>query len=469
MDTKFTEEFKRITDGAYPMLKLNGATYDKKNNLLTVRFIISAFEIQNFNDDKREDVLNAVKNLFPGIGVDVQYIRTYADKSVVKNKILEFFNNSNQMLFANLDNEDNLSITVDSEDIIIAVKLKSPLMMMFNAGDIKDNLINMLDRAFNYNIVLSAEEIPDDEEDSELGFVFDTKSTSVIGDLRLIDVETGRKVYSKGKINGISQLPNYIIDIKNESDSAVLCGKVSNVSRRTYKNKKYNPDDAKSGPEELPMIRFMLDDSTGKMDTVCFPRPDDADTVEQMLNGTYAEDENGSDSANVNRTKDGCVICSGRVSKFRDALSFTANSVFECEINFDSIHLTSVKPVPDRYTEVFPKNVVSMHQQSLIDGDKPTVNPYFENKTFVIYDLETTDRYPESAHVIQIAALKVVDGVEKQTFETFVKPPIAIPDEITELTHIGESDVENAPTIEQVMPDFFKFTRGAILVGHNLC
>ncbi len=397
MDTKFTEEFKRITDGAYPMLKLNGATYDKKNNLLTVRFIISAFEIQNFNDDKREDVLNAVKNLFPGIGVDVQYIRTYADKSVVKNKILEFFNNSNQMLFANLDNEDNLSITVDSEDIIIAVKLKSPLMMMFNAGDIKDNLINMLDRAFNYNIVLSAEEIPDDEEDSELGFVFDTKSTSVIGDLRLIDVETGRKVYSKGKINGISQLPNYIIDIKNESDSAVLCGKVSNVSRRTYKNKKYNPDDAKSGPEELPMIRFMLDDSTGKMDTVCFPRPDDADTVEQMLNGTYAEDENGSDSANVNRTKDVYVICSGRVSKFRDALSFTANSVFECEINFDSIHLTSVKPVPDRYTEVFPKNVVSMHQQSLIDGDKPTVNPYFENKTFVIYDLETTDRYPESA------------------------------------------------------------------------
>ena len=285
METKFTEEFNSITDGAYPMLKLNGATYEKKNNLLTVRFIISAFEIQNFTDDKKESVLEAVKKLFPGIEVEIQYIRTYADKSVVKNKILEFFNNSNQMLFANLDNEENLSVNVDSEDIVIAIRLKAPLMMMLNAGDIKENLVNTLDRTFNQNIVLTTEEIPETENDLEAGFVFDTKSASVIGDLRLIDVETGRKVYSKGKINDISQLPNYIIDIKNESDGAVLCGKVSNVSRRAYRNKKYNPDDAKSGPEELPMIRFMLDDSTGKMDTVCFPRPDDADKVEQMLNG----------------------------------------------------------------------------------------------------------------------------------------------------------------------------------------
>ena len=115
METKFTEEFNSITDGAYPMLKLNGATYEKKNNLLTVRFIISAFEIQNFTDDKKESVLEAVKKLFPGIEVEIQYIRTYADKSVVKNKILEFFNNSNQMLFANLDNEENLSVNRSEE------------------------------------------------------------------------------------------------------------------------------------------------------------------------------------------------------------------------------------------------------------------------------------------------------------------------------------------------------------------
>ena len=271
-----------------------------------------------------------------------------------------------------------------------------------------------------------------------------------ISDLRLVSVQTGDKLFAKGKIAGITNMPNYIDDVKTESGSCVLCGKISNVSQRGYRNKKFNPDDPKTGPELLPLIKFILDDTTGKIEVTCFPRPEDAET----LLGNLEEHKQ--------------VICSGSVSKFKDALSLTASAIFECEIDFDSINRFSAKPVPDNYTCVYPQNCVSIRQQSFIDADGDEVNDYFKGKTFVIFDLETTDKFPELAHIIQLAALKVVDGVEKQTFNTFVKPPVAIPAEITELTGITDDDVANAPKIEEVIPDFYKFCQGATLVGHNL-
>lgn len=481
MSTKFFEEFTRVTDGAFPMLKLNSAAFDRNKGLLTVRFIISAFEIKNFGEDKRDEVLKAVHGIFPGVKIAVEYIRTYADKPYVKNKILEFLHNSNKILFTNLNNE-NLMIDIAQEDIIIKMKLQRSLYMLLSAGDLKSSLIDFLDRTFNYNIVLSAEEVAGDDGQIEFDFTANRNTTAELGELRLIDAQTGEKIYAKGKIDGASQLPNYISDIKGESDNAILCGKVSNVSRRTYANKKH---EEKNAPKELPMFRFMLDDTTGKMDVVCFPRIEEADAIERALNGISkqyaAPSADGGDSADekkmtlsadsseLSESSDVYVICIGRVSKFRDALSLTANAIFECSINFGSIHSAVKKPVPKKYVNVLPKNFVSMQQQSLLDGEQDAVNPYFADKTFVIYDLETTDKFPGSAHVIQIAALKVVDGIEKQTFETFVNPPIAIPSEITELTHISDADVDGAPSIEEVMPDFYKFTRGAVLVGHNLC
>lgn len=513
METKFYEKFVEATNGAFPMLKLNGATYYKAEMKLVVRFIISALSISSFDETKKTAVFEAVQKLFPGVKVEVQYIRTYADYSLVKNKITDFLSNSNKILLSSLT-DDNLKIDIDGDDINIKIKLKSHLCSLLNAGDLKCNLIDYLDRSFNYNINLSAEELPDSRDDSDIEIAINTSSDMELGNLRLIDITMGDKLYSKGKIGNTSQLPNYICDVKGDSDNIVLCGKVSNVSRRTYNNKKFDPNDAKKGPMELPMLRFMLDDGTGKMDTVCFPKPDEADKIEFFLSGkseiskkdavddaqnnkaneSSADDVESVDSqvdnaptkVNEKVNKDGekseketkedtqeqkdvYVVCFGRVSKFRDTYSLTANAIFECEINFDSIHADESKPEPAKYVNVFPENCVTLQQQSFIESAEDEINPYFIGKTFVIYDLETTDVAIDKAHVIQIAALKIVDGIEKQTFESFVNPPIAIPQHITELTHIENSDVIGAPTIEEVMPDFFKFTRGAILVGHNIC
>jgi len=449
MYTKFFEEFTKATEGKYPMLKLCGAKYIRSKNLLNVNFIISAFEIQQFSDEQKADVLNAVQSLFPGIDVAVSYTRTYADIAVVKNKILEFLNKNNQMLFRSI-NDENTVLNISDDLIDITFKLDTPIYKMFETGTLCEDMADFLDKSFNQTISIGAEECISELQDDDFEFITSGSAVADVSGLRLIRIDVGEKAMSRSKVDGVSQMPGYIADVKSEAKNCVLCGKISNISKRFYNNKKYNPDDKKSGPEKLPMIKFMIDDSNGKMDCTCFPRQDDADDLETMLNTTPE------------------VVCTGDISRYNGALSMTASAVFACSIDYNSINTSVGKPVPSHYNFVYPQNYVSMSQQSLIDDGADKISEYLIGKTYVIFDLETTSKFPDTADIIQLSALKVIDGVEKQTFTTFVKPPKSIPAEITELTGIDDDMVAAAPKIADVLPDFYKFANGAILAGHNI-
>lgn len=449
MYTKFYDEFTGKTNGKYKMLKLSGAKYEKALNMLTVNFVISAFEVQNFTDEQKSEVKNIISQIFPGVDVTVTYTRTYADNFVVMNKILEFLNKNNQMLFRSVK-EDNTVIRIDDEEIHITFKLDTPLYKMFNSGTLAEDLSDYLDCHFTQTISLRSEETISDSENDVFDFTVSNTASTDMSSLRLISVDMGDKMMTRGRVEGISQMPGYISDVKSESPVCVLCGKVSNVSKRFYSNKKYKPDDKKSGPEKLPLIRFMIDDTTGKMECTCFPRQDDAEALETMLNTTPE------------------VVCTGEVSRYNGSLSMTASAVFACKIDYESINTSKGKPAPREYTTVFPENYISMTQQSLIDDNSDKISSFLIGKSLVIFDLETTSKFPESADIIQISALKVVDGIEKQTFTSFVKPPMSIPPEIVELTGINDDLVANAPKISEVMPDFYKFADGSILVGHNV-
>ena len=57
-------------------------------------------------------------------------------------------------------------------------------------------------------------------------------------------------------------------------------------------------------------------------------------------------------------------------------------------------------------------------------------------QTFVAVDLETTGLRPKYDRILEIGALKVVNGELVETFQTFVDPRMQIPERITELTGI---------------------------------
>jgi DNA polymerase-3 subunit epsilon len=87
--------------------------------------------------------------------------------------------------------------------------------------------------------------------------------------------------------------------------------------------------------------------------------------------------------------------------------------------------------------------------------------------TFCVVDLETTGGSPVNARITEIGAVRVRGGERLGTFQTLVDPREPIPRTVTHLTGIDDRLVAGAPTIEQVLPAFVEFLRGAVVVAHN--
>ena len=87
--------------------------------------------------------------------------------------------------------------------------------------------------------------------------------------------------------------------------------------------------------------------------------------------------------------------------------------------------------------------------------------------TYVVFDLETTGFSPVNNRIIEIGAVKVVEGRITDRFSTFVNPDVPIPFDIEKLTGINDHMVLEAPMIEQVLPEFLEFCEGAVMVAHN--
>ena len=105
-----------------------------------------------------------------------------------------------------------------------------------------------------------------------------------------------------------------------------------------------------------------------------------------------------------------------------------------------------------------------------VDDSKEVVTSSKNQKlrdTFVVFDLETTGFSPTQNAIIEIGAVKVVDGSIVDTFSTFVNPQVPIPFKIQELTGIQDDMVIDAPLIETILPTFMDFCGDAIMVAHN--
>ncbi len=86
---------------------------------------------------------------------------------------------------------------------------------------------------------------------------------------------------------------------------------------------------------------------------------------------------------------------------------------------------------------------------------------------YVVFDIETTGFNPKSCKIIEIGAVKIVNGEVVDRFSEFINPQVPIPYRITELTDIRDDMVVDAPTIDVILPRFMEFCKGSVLVAHN--
>ena len=87
--------------------------------------------------------------------------------------------------------------------------------------------------------------------------------------------------------------------------------------------------------------------------------------------------------------------------------------------------------------------------------------------SYVVFDIETTGFSPEKNKIIEIGAVKVVNGQITDKFSTFVNPDVPIPFEIEQLTGINDNMVLSSPGIEVILPQFLEFCKDCALVAHN--
>src|SRR5881296_1399032 len=86
---------------------------------------------------------------------------------------------------------------------------------------------------------------------------------------------------------------------------------------------------------------------------------------------------------------------------------------------------------------------------------------------YVTFDLETTDKDVEVCEVVEVGAVRVVDGEITDRFRTLVQPYRPITPGATAIHGYTDRDVRDARSFAEVWPEFRAFIGDDILIVHN--
>jgi len=89
-------------------------------------------------------------------------------------------------------------------------------------------------------------------------------------------------------------------------------------------------------------------------------------------------------------------------------------------------------------------------------------------RSYVSLDLETTGLNPKLDKIIEIGAVKVLEGKITQTFETFVNPGRILSEKVKTLTGIQDENLCNAPFTEDCIQELLDFMEDLPLLGHSV-
>lgn len=87
---------------------------------------------------------------------------------------------------------------------------------------------------------------------------------------------------------------------------------------------------------------------------------------------------------------------------------------------------------------------------------------------YVLFDLETTGLSSLNDEVVEISALKVINGFVEDEFSTLVNPGMPIPFMASDVNGITDDMVKDAPDFKTALGQFAEFAGDSILVGHNI-
>lgn len=381
-----------------------------------------------------------------GFSSQVRIVKRVPDAAIIKNKIYDYIKRSFPAAAAFLE-EKNIEVEMLQSGAHFYVDIASGEQSLFSSGKILDETSAYLGSIFCgafYGNVRILEKERDESVLDELPE--ETHEETIPIEIRQFPI------CDYGKIDGMDEYITkaiYMADCLNAEGTYAICGNVNFIEEIAYTR-----HNEKTG-EDVEKTRFSisLTDGTGMIRCTYFPKKATVEKVREIKAGDK-------------------IMIIGANEEYKGSMSFKA-----AKINYGAPpadftpEARKGKPVPKFYHTVFPEPYVDYTQAGLFDNlDKPDD---LKKGTFVVFDLETTGLNNNPAmgrmdKIIEIGAVKLVNGEMTEKFSSFVECKERLSPEIINLTGIKDEDLIGAPPIEQVLADFFKFTDGACLVGHNV-
>ncbi len=422
----------RLFDG----LQFKDAEYSERTNTCTINFLYNP-QVFKINEQNRKIIYDKVLEIVGDfVRYELNFISCPLDKRAIANHAYMTLVNNFPALSKNFTFND-IAVEIDGVKVILSICLSASSYEYATANNREEMLAKKLKESFLADFVVNFVKKEDEIASSQI-----ENNMEFISSIKKADDKT---IYKLSNISNIIGKNDYTLaidytKITQPVENVVICGTVTNISKRTYTRQRKK--DGQQVSEERPFYSFALKNEDKILYCSIFPRQ---------------ADENKGDLIEVGMS----VSCFGSFRSFNGKLNFTAISIARCDYQREEIK--HIKSVNENYHTVFPQTYVEYQQGGLFDEEEKKFDG-----SFVVFDLETTGFDANKDTVIQIGACKIVNGKIVETFASLVNPQRHIPDEITTLTGINDQMVKDAPTINYVLPDFYKFCYGSTLVAQNI-
>ncbi|MCL2234174.1 MAG: exonuclease domain-containing protein [Firmicutes bacterium] len=435
---KLIKKLNDLTGNEFEFLRLSSiSVVTQKGNEKFVFNFIHAKE-HAVSEENTELIVETIKKILQTkVKIEVNFDIVTFQKSGFLGKFKEYLECHPSLMTAISDKD----IIVDDKVTPKKVSVSVPPYILDYANEnkidkqIKEFLLGNYSEEIEFSFLSDAK-----KEESLDDFAPDVGNLSSLEDStsgRTIKVDDIRILCGKK----IEELPSYIEDA-NKVGPVVICGTLTSFSSHTSQNdKKY--------------CRMTIEDFTGSIGGMFFPRKDAIEKADSLKTGeqVLVKGELQADKRNEG----------GKV--------FFINDISLCSLPKDFKVNRMKMAVPEKYKFVFPQRFLEPIDERSLLSDFASIAPVpkeLKQNEFCVFDLETTGLDPKTNKIVEIAGVRVKDGEIVETFSTLIDPEFPIPSESTKIHGITNDMVKGMPTLEQVLPDFYKFSFGTTLVAQNI-
>ncbi len=462
MECELINKLNEATENVYNF-SLKSATLKKDADFCVLEIYYKDGTV--LNQAKKDEILNIMFDIIPqNFKYEVKFIKNYISEESLADELKIFMKKTCPSVVFRVGeiqvegNKFLATILVDNISIDYAKNLKlevkaseyfkskySNYEFCFNLSESK-----ILSGTTNQSVKLNIQE---EEQDDEMPHrkIEVTDKEVYIGDE--ID-ESACYIKDKEKLEGLVCFCGNIKQIK----SFVITSKPKKKEDKTDENKKSSAEvadeseDDEKGVRERKIFKWTLSGFTGEL------------TCSYMsTKATRAKME-------VLENDKSVIVRGNLITNKRDGeLMLDIKDISFCKLPENFEEFIIYKKEKPYYEFVKPEKVVTYKQNDLLSFmQEEKVCPYLAGKTFVCYDLETTGlSFTGGDKIIEIGAVKIENGKITEQFATLVNPERSISASASKVNQIYDADVVDAPTTSQALQDFYKFTRGAILIGYN--